>query len=285
MRKYLVSFILLLTIFAVSWSFAETIVGTDVTPITPTSTMGEWINYTTYRDNVHAIVRDDNYLWWATSEGVVKWNLNNNTYQLFVVGQVVNSIAIDKEGNKWVNVVGGISKYDGKTWTTYPIDHGILKVIDNEGNKWFGTHGGGVSKFDGKNWKTYTIADGLASNHINFIAIDKENNKWFATDTNPNHNTLIKNVGGVNKFDGEKWTTYTTVDGLAHPQVVKIVIDKENNKWFATYGGVSKFEGKTWTKYTTADGLVNNCVYSIAIDQEGNKWFGTDNGVCVFTGE
>jgi len=42
--------------------------------------------------------------------------------------------------------------------------------------------GGGVSKFDGKTWTHYTTSDGLVSNRVLSIAIDKEGNKWFGTD-------------------------------------------------------------------------------------------------------
>ncbi len=40
---------------------------------------------------------------------------------------------------------------------------------------------GGVSKFDGTNWTTYTTTDGLAFNFVNAIAIDAQGNKWFGT--------------------------------------------------------------------------------------------------------
>ena len=37
----------------------------------------------------------------------------------------------------------------------------------------------GVSKFDGTTWTTYTTADGLADNYVTAIAIDAQGNKWF----------------------------------------------------------------------------------------------------------
>ena len=56
-------------------------------------------------------------------------------------------------------------------------------AIDSTGNKWLGTiGGGGVSKFDGTTWTTYTTANGLASNTVRAIATDSAGNKWFSTD-------------------------------------------------------------------------------------------------------
>lgn len=54
--------------------------------------------------------------------------------------------------------------------------------IDKYGNKWFGTDKGvSVLKFDGK-WISYTVKNGLADNNVNGIIQDKNGDYWFATD-------------------------------------------------------------------------------------------------------
>ena len=85
----------------------------------------------------------------------------------------------------------------------------------------------------------------------------------------------------------QKWTNYTTTDGLADNFVTSIAIDVHGNKWFGTYNGVSKFDGSNWTTYrfnNTANGLVNNWVNAIIIDVKGDIWFGTNGGVSKFDG-
>src|SRR5208283_3157561 len=67
------------------------------------------------------------------------------------------------------------------------------------------------------------------------IAIDSAGNKWFGTN------------GGVLKFDGSKWTKYTTADGLIQNQVTAVMIDKKGVLWCGTSGGISKFDGTKWT--------------------------------------
>ena len=42
-------------------------------------------------------------------------------------------------------------------------------IQDREGNLWFGTDGGGVSRFDGQTWTTITTQDGLATNRVRTI--------------------------------------------------------------------------------------------------------------------
>jgi PKD repeat protein len=105
------------------------------------------------------------------------------------------------------------------------------------------------------------------------IAIDSQDNKWFGT-----------NGGGVSKFDGSTWTTYTTLNGLVGNSVYAIAVDGQGNKWFGTNNGISKFDGTTWTTYKGPNNMAN-MVSSIAIARQGIEWFGTSaDGVFEFDG-
>ena len=118
---------------------------------------------------------------------------------------------------------------------------------------------------------TYTSDNGLAMNAINFgktTICDSEGNLWFATQG-----------GGVSKYDGKSFITYTTKQGLANNSVRSIAEDRNGNLWFGTYGGgVSKYDGKSFITYTTKQGLANNSVFSIVEDKSGNLWLGTFGG-------
>lgn len=52
-------------------------------------------------------------------------------------------------------------------------------------------------------WRTYTTADGLAALQVEHIVEDQEGYLWFATC-----------AGGVSRFDGDEFRTFTTRDGL-----------------------------------------------------------------------
>ena len=52
---------------------------------------------------------------------------------------------------------------------------------DKAGNLWFGTFGNGVSKYDGKTFTTYNSSHGLIHNFIEAITEDSEGNIWFST--------------------------------------------------------------------------------------------------------
>lgn len=184
------------------------------------------------------------------------------------------STLCDSKGNLWFATQGGgVSKYDGKSFNNYSIDHGLANnavyaiTEDRHGNIWFGTHEGGVSKYDGKSFTTFTTEQGLTNNTVLSLMEDRLGNLWFGT---------VR--GGVSKYNGKSFTTYTTEQGLVNNLVYKIVEDKHGNLWFATKGGVSRYDGISFTNYTTEEGLADNEVLSIAEDQSGNLWFGTDHG-------
>ena len=195
----------------------------------------------------------------------------------------------DKNGSMWFGTSGGgVSKYDGKSFTNYTTSQGlannIVKCIieDKNGNLWFGTNGGGVSKYDGKSFTSFSTLQGLASNRVSSIIEDTSGNLWFSTDI------------GISKYEPSpknKFTNFTIAQGLASNDVVASLKDKKGNLWFGTNQGISKYnpilkkEGgaKSFTNYTTAQGLGNNYIMSIGEDKFGNIWFGTyGGGVCKF---
>jgi ligand-binding sensor domain-containing protein/serine phosphatase RsbU (regulator of sigma subunit) len=198
----------------------------------------------------------------------------------------VRCAIMDKMGNFWFGTGGGgISRYDGKSFTNYRVAQGLANndvwsiLQDRNGNIWIGTNGGGVSRYDGKSFKNYTTTEGLAHNFVMSIAEDKSGNLWFGT------------WGGLSHYvplaKSKSFTNYTTADGLGHNGIWSITEDNAGNIWFGTNGGgVSCYEpsinqraSKTFKNYTTADGLINNVVMSIKEDKVGNLWFGTNNGV------
>jgi ligand-binding sensor domain-containing protein len=122
-----------------------------------------WTTYTTSDGLIDSVVNaiaidSQGNKWFGTSNGVSVFDGTNwTTYTTAdgLVDSVVNAIAIDAEGNKWFGT-GVIDWYDG---------HCV----------------GGVSKFDDSTWTTYTEADGLVNNYVNAIVIDAKGNKWFGT--------------------------------------------------------------------------------------------------------
>lgn len=77
------------------------------------------------------------------------------------------------------------TKWDWLIYTTREglVHDTVLSVIrDHSGSWWFGT-AGGISRFDGISWTNYTYeTDDLVSDRIQFMAVDPEGSVWSASD-------------------------------------------------------------------------------------------------------
>ena len=125
--------------------------------------------------------------------------------------------------------------------------------------------------------EAYTPAStkgGLMAKGIYVIGVDGKGTKWIGT-----------YGGGLTRFDGQMWRTFTVADGLADAWVYDVVFDPQGKMWVATWKGVSVFDnGAVVKNYTEADGLADKWVYAIARDRQGIFWFGTESGVSRFDG-
>lgn len=241
----------------------------------------DWVTYKTdgLLDNrVNAVVIDSkDKKWFVIGDGVTEFD-GTDCNSLFKNDSViVNTIAIDAQGNKWLGtggVYGGVSEYDGKNWTTYNVSDGLADnnvnciAFDSFGNKWFGTQLG-ISVFDGLRWTTIDISDGLINNYIATLKIDAQNVVWIG------YGTWAK---GISKLDGQFLTNYTYDTPCG---VTTIAIDSKNNKWFGLYGaGILKFDDNDWT----FESLYDNNIRSMAIDIHDNIWVGSGGWLSKFNG-
>ncbi|HET8759718.1 MAG TPA: regulator, partial [Nitrospiria bacterium] len=48
--------------------------------------------------------------------------------------------------------------------------------------------------------------------------------------------------GGASWYDGSRWRTYTTRDGLMDNNVFSMAFDDHGARWFGTWKGLSKLE-------------------------------------------
>lgn len=157
---------------------------------------------------------------------------------------------------------------------------------DQNKNYWFGSDGAGVYRYDGETILHFSSKDGLSSDRIRGIKEDTFGN------------IFITNLGGIDKFDGVKFTSLPV---------------KESNEWelnpddvwFSVLGkkdesGPYRYDGKTlhhlkFPKHYMEDEYYANHPnkswspyepYTIYKDSKGNIWFGTSNfGLCRYDGK
>jgi len=99
----------------------------------------------------------------------------------------VFSLIVAKDQTVWAGTWGGgVSHYDGKTWTNYTKKEGLAGNIvysvaqDSNGEYWFGTNNG-LSHYDGKTWETISRAHGLLDNSAYAIVSTGNNEIWVGT--------------------------------------------------------------------------------------------------------
>ncbi|MBX2904098.1 MAG: hypothetical protein KF872_11150 [Chitinophagales bacterium] len=122
-------------------------------------------------------------------------------------------------------------------------------------------------------FRNFTVTDGLGSSSVNHIFQDSKGYWWFATQG-----------GGVSRFNGKEFTTYTKKHGLVNNDVTYIAEDKNHHIWIATAAGVSEFNGINFKNYRAQQGLTDGVVYCIYADTQNTLWFATqDDGVRKLT--
>ena len=264
-------------------------------------------------------IAPDGTLWAGTDENV--WHFDGTTWTSYTINDkpennFTTSIVASPDGTIWVGTLGGgISRFDGKKWTSdTTIGAYILFIaVAPSGTVWAGT-AFSVARLDGKTWKNYPIIDTTQPNAIHAIAPATDDTLWLATEKGVVHfdeksqiayttdNGLTDNrvasivlapdgtIGagtefGVSRFDGKAWASQTAHNGPSSNAILSTTTTSNGIVWVGTENGVARFDGKTWTNYTTSDGLANNRVSALAVASDGALLAGTDNGISRFDGK
>jgi ligand-binding sensor domain-containing protein len=236
-------------------------------------------------------VGNDGSIWLASNNGLFRYHEGQGE-RLFI-GQVYE-VNIDKENVVWILSDEKLFKNN---------DGSFLPVIgapDNLGDfsfapdnsLWACRFGVGLYCFNGETWELYTVEDGLYSNQVSLVIVDPLGNVWcryadpLCFECDPNSGIF----GGVSCFDGEKWVTYNTANGLVKNNIYSITSNNNRNIYisygYISYGnerGISRYNGETWetipmsTQYTGelevgADGILW-CVWNIYLNSyDNNEW-------------
>lgn len=111
------------------------------------------------------------------------------------------------------------------------------------------------------NFSYFKTLQGLKHNALRKVLMDKPGNLWFCT-----------HGGGVTRYDGKSFTSYTEKEGLLSNLVYCMVEDKDGRMWFGTENGVSCLDGKTFMNMEILPDKRFG-IHSITDDGKGNLWF------------
>ena len=192
-----------------TWGGVSTFDGTTFSTFTMPKPDVELLPYQSTMNWITEIIEDKQGNIWFGRDGygVCKYNGQSFTQYTKKDGLVSNNIQEiqeDKNGNIWFGsrVVerdnpdkagrtgdGGLSRFDGKTFTHFPEIKGLNKseiyalYEDSKGNLWIGANGVGAYRYDGKDFILFSETDraDLMPNGygIQSILEDKRGNIWF----------------------------------------------------------------------------------------------------------
>ena len=263
--------------------------------------------------NVNSIYQDKNNNYWfgTQNQGVYRYDgkaLIHFTQNDGLSSNQVISIQEDKSGNIWLGAGFGVSRFDGKNFTTFP-DNKNLQLSGSSEKEWkiapddllFNAGGGvyrwnGISftylplpKTDSDNKNSQSTADRLGPYGVYCSLKDSKGNFWFGTQTM-----------GVCRFDGKTFTWFTE-KGLSGPAIRGLFEDRNGNLWFGNNGnGLFRYDGNKLTNFTEEKGLSNPeflksnkpgpgtlaRVWTINEDNNGVLFIGTiDAGVWRYDGK
>ena len=124
----------------------------------------------------------------------------------------------------------------------------------------------------GGHWESFDDIDGLG-HECRCLLEDMDGNIWIGTHS------------GLSRYDGRGFVNFTTKDGLADNDIIRIYQDREGVFWIGTRSGLSRYDGKEFVNFTSENGLAGNEVLCIQQDKAGNIWIGTRKGLSQYDGE
>lgn len=261
---------------------------------------------------VFAIGRDsEGGKWFGTNAGGAS-RYHNDTWKTYfpmhgLADYWIYSFANHPDGSLWIGTWAGVNRLDLKTgkmdlYLKELINEWVYAiVVDSKGRTWFGTEGG-ISLFDDKTWKSWTHADGLGSPNTENLPAStntglgtrNRHDLGVMSGGNPTYNPNYvfslhmdpKGVlwagtwgGGVSRFDGSNWTTFSSNDGLPGNIVYSLAEDNRGVLWAGTNNGLARYIDGKWLPFTQDIRLHRKDVYSLAISPEGDIWAGTKGSV------
>ena len=162
-------------------------------------------------------------------------------------------------------------------------------AIDGDGNKWVGC----TTRFvDATDCATHTSVElAIQAYYTDIVGTVSEDPSCWVADPARNLVWVPKGTSGVSAYNGSSWNNYSCLT-MGFPTAPLITwqaslagLDKAGNLWarvmYDWKGGATRFDGTSWTPYTRAEG-VTEVPYDMAVDDYGRVWFTSQRGVNMF---
>jgi ligand-binding sensor domain-containing protein len=249
--------------------------GPTVEPTAPAADVGPpgWTSFTN-SNFIADLALQDGYLWAGGDGGLVRWNLQDGSYEKYTAADglpsnSVNDLLVDPAGILWVATDAGVGRFDGQSWRVFDETDGLdtnwvqTLAIDDEGRLWAGTLYGeqGLNVYDGKRWAPPAIAPlPVEYPSVNLIVFEEDVGVLVGL-----------NWEGLAANDGGDWEIVTGDDELISDQVYSLLV-LENEVFIGFDIGAMRIDTETG-EWESIPQLEYHGIYAIHQARDGNIWF------------
>jgi ligand-binding sensor domain-containing protein len=185
----------------------------------------------------------------------------------------VYGLAEGRDGELWLATEGGLARFKDGHWQNWKHGEGLgASYAEVKAQNVFTRDPADYSSHHARQKKEQGL-EGVTTaynpNYIVSLQVDKKGVVWAGTWG-----------GGLSRFDGENWQTFTVGHGLPSNHIFMLHEDREGRLWIGTSHGLARLqEDGSFRVYTTQDGLFSNAVFSMATEADGTLWVGSFGGV------
>jgi len=250
---------------------------------------GKWDTYNIPEGLGDAFVYDmleakNGDIWIATWSGVnrvrggalrdrSKWDLYtvDNT-KGGVINDWIYGLAEGKDGIIWMATEGGLVKFQNGKWENWNHARGLGATYERVKDAIaFKNDPSKISQHHAKQKQEMGLQDvdvAFNPNYIISLAVDRDGVVWAGTWG-----------GGLSRYDGKKWTSYTTKEGLPGNHVSMLHVDDKGTLWIGTNNGLAQLQDGKFKRLGREEGLFADTVFSMAAGPDGAIWGGSCGGV------
>lgn len=208
----------------------------------------------------------DGYIYVAGFGGVLRHEGDRFVPVLGPVGDIVNSLLLDRRGNLWVGGSFGLIRRTATgELSHYTVQNGLPATFvrciweDRDGNIWAGTDGG-LARLEDGHFSSNPLGNSRDRDLVRSIYEDAEGNLWVGMNS------------GLVRLRDDVFSVYGQSEGLPSDEPTTVYQDRHGRIWvgFHDAGLVQLIDGKPAHVYTQKDGLPSNEILSIREDRNGD---------------
>ena len=256
--------------------------------------------FTYLTGSISCLAASKNYVWAASKNILVRYNLNHPQLEEFPLTQkndaYIYTICAITDTEVWIGCNKGLFLFNTETYSFTPIslyndsisDKAGLFVRtlyqDSDGTLWIGTDGAGLIHFSPQQGilARYTHSDtqqSLNGDNVFFIKRDTFGMLWINTNKG-----LCRYREDTQVFTSYRYDVYTP-SGIASNEINSLCEDSKGLLWFGTAdAGICCFDPKTeiFRTYTKDNGLSSNQIIGITDADDGFLWILTPKYLNLF---